>query len=348
MSLRLKDLLEPPEGADPAWFQRRGRSFERVLKQMFELEGMAPRASMRPSGEEIDGSFSMDDRFFLLEAKWHTPPIAASALYAFKGKVDGKLVGTIGAFFSMSDYSAEAVDALLYGKELNLILFGRQDLLLIEDKQISMREAIRVKLRYASEYGQPFFDLSTHLAEQARLGAEASISKPQREWTIIVEGVDDVRTIQELLARFVIPAKVTVFPAGGQLSVAPLAVHASATHRQSTCGSHRHSDPGRGCAAGTNGRTPAQRRYPGSPAPLARGLAGQLCQCGLLQHKHDAFESGRENGTSVCPQCRARPIVDRHAILCRAVRATRGAPGKRAICRESAPLKLLTLRANHE
>ena len=225
MISKLKDLLEPPEGADPVWFQRRGRCFERVLKKMFELENMAPRASMRPSGEELDGSFAMDDRFFLLEAKWHTPPIAASALYAFKGKVDGKLVGTIGVFFSMSDYSAEAVDALLYGKELNLILFGRQDLLLIEDKQISMREAIRVKLRYASEYGQPFFDLSTHLAEQARLGADASIPKPQIEWTILVEGVDDVRTIQELLARFDIPAKVTVFPAGGQLSVAPLAMH---------------------------------------------------------------------------------------------------------------------------
>lgn len=225
MALRLKDLLEPPDGADPAWFQRRGRSFERVLKQMFELEGMAPRASMRPSGEEIDGSFAMGDRFFLLEAKWHTPPIAASALYAFKGKVDGKLIGTIGAFFSMSNYSAEAVDALLYGKELNLILFGRQDLLLVEDKKISMREAIRVKLRYAAEYGQPFFDLSTHLAEQARLGAKTSIPKPQQEWTIIVEGVDDVRTIQELLARFATPAKVTVFPAGGQLSVAPLAMH---------------------------------------------------------------------------------------------------------------------------
>ena len=225
MNLRLKDLLEPPEGANPAWFQRRGRSFERVLKHIFESESMAPRASMRPSGEEIDGSFAMGDRFFLLEAKWHTPPIAASALYAFKGKVDGKLVGTIGVFLSMSDYSAEAVDALLYGKELNLILFGRQDLLLIEDQKISMQEAIRVKLRYAAEYGQPFFDLSTHLAEQARLGAEASIPKPQCEWTIIVEGVNDVRTIEELLSRFEIRAKVTVFPAGGQLSVAPLVMH---------------------------------------------------------------------------------------------------------------------------
>jgi hypothetical protein len=125
----------------------------------------------------------------------------------------------------MSDYSAEAVDALLYGKELNLILFGRQDLLLIEAQKISMQEAIRVKLRYAAEYGQPFFDLSTHLAEQARLGAEASIPKPQSEWTIIVEGVDDVRTIEVLLSRFDIPAKVTVFPAGGQLSVAPLVMH---------------------------------------------------------------------------------------------------------------------------
>ncbi|WP_321387135.1 hypothetical protein [Alcaligenes phenolicus] len=225
MTSRLKDLLVPPEGAAPAWFQSSGRSFERVLKKMFELEGMAPRSSMRPSGEEIDGSFVMDNHFFLLEAKWHPPPIAASALYAFKGKVDDKLVGTIGAFFSMSDYSSEAVDALLYGKELNLILFGRQDLLLIEDKQISIRDALRVKLRYAAEYGQPFFDLSTHLAEQVRLGAETSIPKPQREWIIIVEGVDDVGTIQELLARFVTPAKVTIFPAGGQLSVAPLALH---------------------------------------------------------------------------------------------------------------------------
>lgn len=225
MSLRLRDFLEPPDGASPAWFQRRGRIFERVLKQIFEREGMHPRASMRPSGEEIDGSFALGERFFLLEAKWHTPPISASALYAFKGKVDGKLIGTIGVFCSMSDYSAEAVDALLYGKELNLILFGRQDLLLIEDQKISMHEAIRVKMRYAAEYGQPFFDLSTHLAEQARLGTEASIPKPRLDWTIIVESVDDVRTIEELLARLEIPAKVTVFPAGGQLSVAPLVMH---------------------------------------------------------------------------------------------------------------------------
>lgn len=186
---------------------------------------MEPRTSMRPDGEEIDGSFAVGDRFFLLEAKWHATPIPASALYAFKGKVDGKFTGTIGAFFSMSDYSTDAVDALLSGKELNLILLGQKDLLLIEDGKITMREAIRVKLRYASEYGQPFFPLETHLAEQARLGQPAAVPKPQQQWTILVESVDDVRTVEELMRRFQTSSSIAVFPAGGQLSVAPLAEH---------------------------------------------------------------------------------------------------------------------------
>ncbi len=223
--LKLRDLLAPPDSADRKWFQQRGRAFEYVLKQIFSREDMEPRASMRPSGEEIDGSFVMGDRFFLLEAKWHAAPIPASALYAFKGKVDGKLIGTIGAFFSMSGYSTEAVDALLYGKELNLILFSGEDLLLIEDGKMTMREAIRVKLRYAAEYGQPFFALEAHLAGPGRLGQEATISKLQQEWVILVESVDDARTIEELLSRFETPSKIDVFPAGGQLSVAPLAQH---------------------------------------------------------------------------------------------------------------------------
>lgn len=191
---------------------------------MLSYENMEPRTSMRPDGEEIDGSFGMGDRFFLLEAKWHANPIPASALYAFKGKVDGKFIGTIGTFFSMSDYSTDAVDALLSGKELNLILFGKKDILLIEDGKITMREAIRAKWRYAADYGQPFFPLETHLAEQARLGQDASILKVQ-EWIILVESVADVRTIEELLGRFDTLSKVAVFPAGGQLSVATLAEH---------------------------------------------------------------------------------------------------------------------------
>ncbi|MGP1720092.1 restriction endonuclease [Shewanella frigidimarina] len=225
---RIKDLLEPPESANNLWYQQRGRHFERILNDMLSKEEMAPRTSMRPSGEEIDGSFSIDHSFYLLEAKWHAKTIPASALYSFKGKVDGKLIGTIGVFFSMSDYSTDAVDALLSGKELNLILFGRQDLLLIESGEITMRDAIYVKLRYAADYGQPFYPLEVYFSNEKQ--TNHNIQTQNKPWSILVESEADARIIDTLFKRFHTNTNFDVFPAGGQLAVAQLAEHLVKTY----------------------------------------------------------------------------------------------------------------------
>lgn len=227
--LTLSDLLTPPTSADPKWFRSRGRSFEQVLNQFLLNEEMEPHTSIRPKGEEIDGSFILDDRYFLLEAKWHKDPIPASDLYAFKGKVDGKLVGTIGVFFSMSDYSTEAVDALLKGKELNIILFGLNDLLSIENKKITMRESLKIKLRSAATYGLPFYSIESYLSNvitSTKLGKD---QHSKRAWSIIVEGEEDVGTIKALLSRFDINSGFTIFPAGGQLSVPSLSAQLVST-----------------------------------------------------------------------------------------------------------------------
>lgn len=223
--LRLKDWLEPPENSDRVWFQKRGRVFEKILIGMLSREQMEPCTSMRPSGEEIDGSFAIGESFYLLEAKWHSSPIPASSLYAFKGKVDGKLTGTVGVFFSMSDYSKEAVDALLYGKELNLILFGHDDLVLIEEGKINLREAMRVKRRYASNYGQPFYPLKTYLSEMKASSEDTTSRDYGASWSILVEGEGDVGAIEILLGRYGINARHNVVAAGGQLAVAQLAEH---------------------------------------------------------------------------------------------------------------------------
>lgn len=230
-NLRLKDWLEPPQGSDRGWFQKRGRVFERILNGMLSKEEMEPRTSMRPSGEEIDGSFAIGESFYLLEAKWHSSPIPASSLYAFKGKVDGKITGTVGVFFSMSDYSKEAVDALLYGKELNLILFGQDDLILIEEGKIKLREAMRVKRRYAANYGQPFYPLKTYLSELKSSIEETTAQDQGASWSILVEGESDVGAIEILLGRCGIKARHNVLAAGGQLAVAQLAEHLMSTNR---------------------------------------------------------------------------------------------------------------------
>jgi len=186
---------------------------------------MEPRTSMRPSGEEIDGSFAIGESFYLLEAKWHSSPIPASSLYSFKGKVDGKLTGTVGVFFSMSDYSKESIDALLYGKELNLILFGRDDIILIEEGKIKLREAMRVKRRYASNYGQPFYPLNTYLSKVKTTSQDTPTRNHGASWNILVEGEGDVGAIKILLQRCGTNARYNVVAAGGQLAVAQLAEH---------------------------------------------------------------------------------------------------------------------------
>lgn len=99
-----------------------------VMAAILPVQTFRIEPSYKAKGEQIDGSFYLDGTFILLEAKWHADPIPASTLYQFKGKVDGKLVGTLGVFISMSGYSEDAVDALTAGKSLNLILFNKEDI----------------------------------------------------------------------------------------------------------------------------------------------------------------------------------------------------------------------------
>jgi len=133
--------------------RRRGYQFERFLYALLAAEALEPSTNYRPDGEEIDGSFIHNGRLFLLEAKWHDEPMPASAVYAFKGKVDGKLVGTIGVFISMSGYGTDAVSALVRGKELNILLFDRTDIESSLSQRNSFTRVLEDSLRKAAERG---------------------------------------------------------------------------------------------------------------------------------------------------------------------------------------------------
>nr|WP_256873286.1 MULTISPECIES: restriction endonuclease [Pseudomonas] len=142
-----------PADSDPNEKRRRGYAFERLLHKLFTLDNLEPRAGYRPAVEQIDGSIYLDGRIYLLEAKWHSEPLPASTLYQFKGKVDGKLAGTIGIFISMSGYAKDAVDALMLGKGLNVILFDRRDMDAAIIRGSGFKNVLKPKLRGASEEG---------------------------------------------------------------------------------------------------------------------------------------------------------------------------------------------------
>ena len=152
--LKALDDLRAERGTLTA--QKRGQRFEKWLADLLHSkdrdQNLHPRLSFRPKGEEIDGSFICDSRIFLLEAKWFNRPLPASAVYAFKGKVDGKLAGTVGVFVSMSGYSEVVVDALRIGKDLNVVLFDRGDIEAAIDD--GFKNVLRVKMRAAAELGE--------------------------------------------------------------------------------------------------------------------------------------------------------------------------------------------------
>lgn len=158
-----EELSGLPIDSDGATKRRRGFAFERLLHGLFTLDDLEPRAGYRPAGEQIDGSFYLDGRIYLLEAKWHADPLPASTLYQFKGKVDGKLAGTIGIFISMSGYAEDAVDALILGKGLNVILVDRRDMDAAIVRGSGFKKVLKLKLRKAAEEGTVYFPVEGEL-----------------------------------------------------------------------------------------------------------------------------------------------------------------------------------------
>lgn len=189
------ELLLPPENATPNWFRQRGFKFERILNELLKREGLEPRSGYKPEGEQIDGSFFLDGAVFLLEAKWHKDELPASSIYQFKGKVDGKLLGTIGIFISMSGYSNDAVDALTLGKSLNVILFGKDDIdsVIIHNKPF--KNILKSKLRKAAEEGIVYLPIeSEQVTKEGVTKIENYLYDGHSTKIVKNEGVDEMDT----------------------------------------------------------------------------------------------------------------------------------------------------------
>jgi hypothetical protein len=230
-----------PKSAGPSWFARRGRALEGLIFEILRAQRLEPRLRFRPKGEEIDGSFIHGGRVYLLEAKWTAHPVPASELYAFKGKVDGKLIGTIGVFISIGGYSDDAVDALIAGKTVNLILFDSADLEAALDPEVGFIRVLQTKLRGAAESGSPLVPFEVTTASAASLGTtpldaldtDLDRTDAQRPALIVCEGRTDAAIISVLVRKALRDSKVDrdvkVVIAGGIYNLPRVALAAETT-----------------------------------------------------------------------------------------------------------------------
>jgi len=132
--------------------QKRGFRLEKVLKDLFELFDLDPKASFRITGEQIDGAFSFEGTDFLLEARWQKKPVDAKELDSLAGKLSRKLENTLGLFLSINGYSEDAVKAHSSGRRLIILMDGSDTMAVIEGR-IDLVQLLLRKRRKAAETG---------------------------------------------------------------------------------------------------------------------------------------------------------------------------------------------------
>ena len=134
--------------------QPRGYAFEKFLNDMFNAYGLAARASFRLAGEQIDGSFVLENDIYLLEAKWTNALVDAATLRSFNAKVEDKAKWSRGLFLSYSGFSPEGLSA--FGRGKSVICMDGRDLHDILSRQLDFAMVLAMKVRRAAETGQPF------------------------------------------------------------------------------------------------------------------------------------------------------------------------------------------------
>lgn len=138
--------------------QKRGYLLEKVVKELFELFDLDPKASFKIIGEQIDGAFTFDGTDYLFEGKWQKELINAADLDAFKGKLSRKLDNTLGLFLSIGGYSDDAVKIHSTGRGMMILMDGN-DLMAVLEGRIDFVQLLLRKRRYASQTGNIYIKI---------------------------------------------------------------------------------------------------------------------------------------------------------------------------------------------
>jgi Restriction endonuclease len=104
----------------------RGQEFEVLINDILEDEGILLKRGYHVSdnkSEQIDGAIEIHNRTILIEVKWVKKNLAASELYAFIGKVENKLSGTLGLFISKNKLSNNFIKSIVKGRKRRIILY---------------------------------------------------------------------------------------------------------------------------------------------------------------------------------------------------------------------------------
>ena len=165
-TLKIKDVQTKLEEIKKEFYQlvgsvdphARGFKLEKIIKELFSLFDLDPKASFRIQGEQIDGAFTFENNDYLFEGKWQQELCNIQDLDAFSGKLGRRLDNTLGLFCSINGFSEDAVKAHSTGRRL-IILMDGSDLMAVLEGRIDLIQLLLRKRRHASQTGNIYLKI---------------------------------------------------------------------------------------------------------------------------------------------------------------------------------------------
>ncbi len=182
----------------------RGTEFEGLINRIFEDSNLllTPRFRTSDTQQEIDGAVLLYNKVFLLEAKWEeTDTLAASKLFSFLGKINSKLIGTLGIFISYNELKSNFLDAVRNGLRQNCFLIhGPQNIEDIIDKKIDIKEYLEYCFLQASIKNRVSIDTSEFILLPKRSVSSNSL-KENNSWDELFKGLTGSEALIDFASR---------------------------------------------------------------------------------------------------------------------------------------------------
>ena len=136
--------------------QKRGFELEKIVSELFVKNELEFHKPYKVKNEQIDGYFNYEKFYYLLEIKWINRHVNQGELAVFDKKIDKKAKSTRGLFIAMDGFSEDGITSIT-GKEPRIILMDGEDLSLILNGSISLKDALKSKIDKLVKEGNTFF-----------------------------------------------------------------------------------------------------------------------------------------------------------------------------------------------
>jgi len=148
--------------------KERGFEFEKLINKICDDKEILILKSYKTadSEQQIDGAIEINNKIFLIEAKWEdTATLAASKLFSFLGKINSKIEGTLGIFISHNELSENFISSVRNGLRQNCILIhGEDNIKDIVDQTVDIKEFIWYIFQQASTKNRSFVKTSEFIS----------------------------------------------------------------------------------------------------------------------------------------------------------------------------------------